>query len=226
MYVGLIISLLVIGSVLSVSLFQSSSGDDNSAAVLKKAQQNLAKNQNKTSQKTTIVSKQPSKPPTTYLPKADFTNSNFNLLFANPDGYFNSTVYFTGKVFSFPGPGELQMYVGDTTNYAVIVYDESFVFAKDDCVKVTGRLAEAFEGTNAFGAVLTAPEVKATTIDKTNCADAINPAAKIVNVEKTQTRAGIKFILHKVEFSDKNTRAYVTIENLNGKAGVKYYDFD
>lgn len=223
---------MVISSLLAIIMLQASFGEDNSAAITNKALKNLENHQNKTSQPTTVItsSKKPvgisQKPSASVLPKADFTNSNFNILFANPDGHFNSTVYFTGKVFSFPGPGELQMYVGDTTNYAVIIYDESFTFAQDDCVKVTGRLAESFEGTNAFGAVLTAPQVKATTIDKMNCTDAINPAAKIVNVERTQTRAGIKFTLHKVEFSDKNTRAYVTIENLNGKAGIKYYDFD
>jgi len=230
MHLGLI--LLVISSVLAVVLAQTSFGNDNSATITNKALKNLANHQNKTSaqltqldhiKKPVIISQRSS---TSVLPRADFTNTNFNTLFANPDGYYNSTVYFTGKVFSFPGPGELQMYVGDTTNYAVIIYDESFVFTQDDCVKVTGRLAEAFEGTNAFGAVLTAPEVKASTIDKINCADAINPATKIVTVEKTQTRAGIKFTLHKVEFSDKNTRAYLTIDNLNGKAGLGFYDSD
>ena len=31
---------------------------------------------------------------------------------------------------------------------------------------------------------------------------------------------------HKVEFSDKNTRVYLTVENLNKKASVGFYDYD
>lgn len=229
MYLGLLIpGFILLSLVLAMNLVLYSYGDDNSATVLKKAQQNLAKNQIKTPPKMPVTPTQPiSQKPSAYiLPKADFTNSNFNILFANPDGHFNSTVYLTGKIFNFPGTGELQMHVGASSNDVVIVYDESFVFTEDDCVKVTGRVAESFLGTNAFGATRSAPEVKATTIDKINCADAINPAAKTVKVEKTQFKAGIKVTLHKVEFSDKNTRAYLTVVNLNGKAGIRFYDFD
>jgi hypothetical protein len=43
--------------------------------------------------------------------------------------------------------------------------------------------------------------------------------------EKTQVKGGIKVVIHKVEFSDKNTRVYLTVENLNKKASVGFYDF-
>ncbi len=32
--------------------------------------------------------------------------------------------------------------------------------------------------------------------------------------------------LHKVEFSDKNTRLYMTVENLNHNIGINFYDFN
>ena len=33
-------------------------------------------------------------------------------------------------------------------------------------------------------------------------------------------------VFHKVEFSDKNTRVYLTVENLNPKVGITFYDSD
>ena len=53
-------------------------------------------------------------PPVSPLPKstADFTNSNYPLLFSKPNGYLGSTVDLTGKVSNFPEVGLLQMYVG------------------------------------------------------------------------------------------------------------------
>ena len=229
MYLGLLIpGFILLSLVLAMNLVLFSYGNDNSATVLKKAQQNLVKNQNKTSPKMPVTTTQPiaSQPSAIPLAKTDFTNSNFNILFSIPGGYLDATVDFIGKVFSFPGAGELQMYVGNTNHDAVVIYNESFVFVQDDCIKVTGTVGEVFEGTNAFSATRSVPEVKAKTIDKISCDDAINPAIKTVKVEKTQLKAGIKVTLHKVEFSDKNTRAYLTVENLNGKAGIKFYDFD
>ena len=49
---------------------------------------------------------------------------------------------------------------------------------------------------------------------------------KTVSVEKTQIKGGIKVVFHKVEFSDKNTRVYLTVENSNQKASIGFYDFN
>ncbi len=45
-------------------------------------------------------------------------------------------------------------------------------------------------------------------------------------VQRTQSKGGIKMTLHKVEFSDKNTRLYMTVENLNRKISVNFYAFN
>jgi hypothetical protein len=55
-------------------------------------------------------------------------------------------------------------------------------------------------------------------------AQAINPAEKTIVQEETQTKGGIKVILHKVEFSPKNTRVFLTVDNLNQKAAITFYD--
>ena len=54
----------------------------------------------------------------------------------------------------------------------------------------------------------------------------ISPAQKSIIVEESQTKSGIKFTLHKVEFSDKNTRVYLTIENNNKNTEISFYDFN
>jgi hypothetical protein len=159
--------------------------------------------------------------------KVDFVNSNFAILFANPDNYLGSTIDVTGKVANFPEVGLLQMYIeGDVRHDAVVHYNASYVFVEDDCVKVTGIVEEQFYGTNAFSATRVVPSISARTIDKIDCNQAINPAVKTVVLEKSQIKGGIKVVFHKVEFSDKNTRVYLTVENLNPKVGITFYDSD
>jgi hypothetical protein len=188
--------------------------------VLKKAEENIQKNQNQS----VSISPAPTAPNTSPF----FTFSNLPLLFANPSGYKGSTISISGKIFNFPTNGELQMYAGgDSDKDMVVYYDDSVnSFVSDDCIKVTGIVEEAFEGTNAFSATLVSPAVTAKTIQKVDCTQAIDPAEKTVKLESTQTRAGIKVTVHKIEFSTKNTRVFMTVENLNGKASISFYDSD
>ena len=71
-----------------------------------------------------------------------------------------------------------------------------------------------------FSATRIVPSISARTIDKIDCTQAINPALKMVVLEKTQIKGGIKVIFHRVEFSDKSTRVYLTVENLNRKTSI------
>jgi hypothetical protein len=157
-----------------------------------------------------------------------FTFSNLPLLIANPGGYKGSTITVSGKIFNFPTTGELQMHAGgDSDKNLVVYYDDSVnSFVSDDCIKLSGTVEEPFEGTNAFSAALVSAAVTAQSIQKVDCAQAINPAEKTVTLETTQMKAGIKFTVHKVEFSEKNTRVFMTIENLNGKASISFYGFE
>jgi hypothetical protein len=210
-------------------ILPNAQGQENPAAdIIKKSQENLQKFENKptsTVQPSSNLKPEPavSSTPTTTA----FVNSNFAVLFANPDNYKDSTVDVTGKVANFPEVGLLQMYIdGAVRHDAVVHYNASFVFVEDDCVRVTGIVEDQFYGTNAFSATRIVPSISARTIDKIDCTQAINPALKTVVLEKTQLKGGIKVVFHKVEFSDKNTRVYLTVENLNKKASVGFYDFD
>ena len=76
------------------------------------------------------------------------------------------------------------------------------------------------------GETYQSPFVDASSITKIECSDVISPAQKSIIVEESQTKSGIKFTLHKVEFSDKNTRVYLTIENNNKNTEISFYDFN
>lgn len=205
-------------------------GQENPAAdIIKKSQENLQKFEQKSANTVQPPAQKLPTPSVTSMskPKVDFVNSNFALLFANPGNYVGSTIDVTGKVANFPEVGLLQMYIeGAARHDAVVHYNASFVFVEDDCVRVTGIVEEQFYGTNAFSATRIVPSISARTIDKIDCTQAINPALKTVVLEKTQMKGGIKVVFHKVEFSDKNTRVYLTVENLNQKSSIGFYDFN
>ena len=91
------------------------------ADIMKKSLENLQKSANKStntvqpsSNQKPQVNQEVSVPSVPSVPKsnADFVNSNFAKLFANPDNYQGSTVELTGKVAIFPEVGLLQMYIG------------------------------------------------------------------------------------------------------------------
>ena len=125
--------------------------------------------------------------------KADFVNSNFATLFANPDNYKDSTIDVTGKVANFPEVGLLQMYIGgDVRQDAVVHYNASFGFVEDDCVKVSGIVEDQYYGTNAFSATRIVPSISARTIEKIDCNQAINPAVKTVVSEKSSDKRRYK----------------------------------
>ena len=213
-----------------IMILPNANAQENPAAdIIKKSQENLQKFEDKST--TTVQPSSNQKPVPTVSaiakPKADFVNSNFATLFASPDAYKDSTINVTGKVANFPEVGLLQMYIdGAVLNDAVVRYNASFVFVADDCVRVTGIVEDQFYGTNAFSATRIVPSISSRTIDKIDCSQAINPALKTVVLEKTQIKGGIKVVFHKVEFSDKNTRVYLTVENVNQKASIGFYDFN
>ena len=172
------------------------------ADIMKKSLENLQKSANKStntvqpsSNQKPQVDQEVSVPSVPSVPKsnADFVNSNFAKLFANPDNYKGSTIDVTGKVANFPEVGLLQMYIGGAVRQdAVVHYNASFGFVEDDCVKVTGIVEDQFYGTNAFSATRIVPSISARTIDKIDCIQAINPAVKTVVLEKTQIKGGIR----------------------------------
>jgi hypothetical protein len=160
-----------------------------------------------------------------------FTDSNFDTLYADPNAYVNSQVNITAKVFNLPssdvgGKKVLQVYQGGNSDTNVVVgYNYTGVrFDTQDCVRIVGTTGDTISYRTLFGGNLTALPIKAQSIEKIDCMFVYEPPKKTIIVEKTQEQQGIRMTLHKVEFSDKNTRAYLTVENLN-KTGSKDLNF-
>jgi len=162
------------------------------------------------------------------------TDANFAEFYLNPDSYVDSDVTITGKIFnlvpSSGNTGSFQIYQGgDSSRNVIISYEISQQlgpFSEDDCVRIVGTSSGSYQYANAFGGDVSAPFVDASSITKIECSDVISPAQKSIIVEESQTKSGIKFTLHKVEFSDKNTRVYLTIENNNKNTEISFYDFN
>lgn len=159
---------------------------------------------------------------------------NFNQLFENPDQYTDIDVDITGKIFHLipasVGIKGVQIYQGGDRNRDVVIrYDASNnfgPFTEDECVSVNGTSSGSFDFTNAFGATISAPLIDADSIAKIDCGQVINPAQNVVNIEQSQVKSGVKVTLHKVEFTDKNVRAFLTVENNNKNTEIKFYDFN
>jgi hypothetical protein len=162
------------------------------------------------------------------------TDANFAKFYLNPDNFIDSDVTITGKIFNLiPSSGDtgsFQIYQGgDSSKDVIISYENSQQlgpFSEDDCVRIVGTSSGSYQYSNAFGGEVSAPFVDASSITKIECSDVISPTQKSIIVEESQTKSGIKFTLHKVEFSDKNTRAYLTIENNNKNSEISFYDFN
>jgi len=67
--------------------------------------------------------------------------------------------------------------------------------------------------------------INADSIIRIECTQVISPAQKLITMEETQIKSGIKVTLHKIEFSDKNTRVYLTVDNNNKNTGVFFSFF-
>ena len=162
----------------------------------------------------------------------NLTDSYATDYYSNPSGYVNKQVEFSGKILSSlpsnsSGANTLQMYqAGDTNRNTVVFHTFPIQLFKDDCVRITGISQPPIEYETMFGATLTAAAINADSITKIDCSEAIDPAIKTVNVEQTKESSKTKVTLHKVEFSDKNTRAYLTVENIDPSEDITFYDFN
>src|SRR5919112_2070084 len=158
------------------------------------------------------------------------TDSEAPKYYSNPNGYVNNLVDFKGKVLTFPesdigGVYVLQMYQGgDRDRNTIVVYTSPIQLSKDDCFRVAGTAQKDPIYKNMFGATRTAATIHADSVTKIDCYEDNNPAKNVVMVEKIQKYGGITVTLHKVEFSDKNTRVYLTLGNSDPSQNVTFYD--
>lgn len=144
-------------------------------------------------------------------------------LFGNTDSYIDHYVKIKANVFTTPDKAEGEWFV---QAYPILdneidrndllwlsVSDEDFSIKADDYIEFTGKVIESGEGTSALGAALSAPVILVENYDVLNYADAISPASLTIEPNKTLDMQGLEITVDKVEFSDKETRVYLTAKN-------------
>lgn len=161
------------------------------------------------------------------------TESEIKQMNASPKKFVGRNVELTGRIFTTPEESEgsvaFQMFTdpqkGDG-NTVVLYMGENIDLKSDDYVKISGKVVGEFEGTNAFGGTITAPQILAETVELSSYADIIDPAIQTVTLENpTQDQYGYSVTIDKVEFAKDETRVYVTVNN-NGSSNFSLYSFN
>lgn len=165
--------------------------------------------------------------------KVFIEDSETGSMYSNPKNYEGKYVTITGRVFSNPEEDEgiiaFQLWADPENNDKnTIVGCEKNVCSdvkSDDYVKVTGYIAGEFEGENMMGGKVTAPQIKAESVEKISYADAVSPTTKSLDVNIKKSQNNVDMTVSKIEFAEKETRVYLTINN-KGKSKFSFYSFN
>lgn len=211
--------LLAVGLCLGSAACASDTGNESSAS---NADTTSTENQTEESEK-----------PEESKDTSPLSEAEIQKMYSDPEAYTDRTVTLTGEVFTTPEVDDTAIYFQmfhDTENAdlnTVVAYaDPDFEVEDGDYVKLTGVVMGAFEGTNAFGNTVTVPQILATTLEVASYADIVAPALQTVTPKDASiTQHGYTVTVTKVEFAEKETRLYLTVENA-GKATFKLYSFN
>jgi len=163
----------------------------------------------------------------TYLNKKEIIK-----MYTNPESFKNRYVKLLGKVFNDIEIADNELYFqiwGDPKNNkynTMLKYkDTNFNIQEDDYVEIKGEVIGAYSGENAFGGEVNAPYIKVLEIKKSNYKDVVSPTLKEIKLGKTINQNKCIITLRKIEFSKKETRIYVLVQN-NSKDKFNLYDFN
>ena len=159
------------------------------------------------------------------------TEKEIEQMYQIPNDFIGREVILAGQVFGAPGidnQGACFQLCSDPKHWDknTIIYYESKDFAvkSEDFVKVAGIVQGTYQGEGLSGSPISAPKIQAGSIEQSSYIDIFSPTKKSIDVNSTQTQYGYEVTLQKVEFSDSETRVYVSVVN-NGKSNVSVYSF-
>lgn len=144
------------------------------------------------------------------------TEANQAQFLQNADAFKGATATLKGKVFiqtsDLGGMTAFQMQV-DGKNVVVDVHGQKVDVKENDFVEVTGKVQGVMEGTNAFGAKISAPVIQLSSFKKVDPLSVLSPTLKSVTVGKTVTQYGLSLTLDKIDYAKDEQRVYVTLKN-------------
>jgi hypothetical protein len=159
------------------------------------------------------------------------TNSDFSKIIVNVDNYQNRLGKFSGKITNIDTQGgltgitlQLEENSYDKLMFVILNNQDASQYVKDDCVGVEGSIKGGDRDPNAFGALLPYPKLNGQKINKISCLDALYPALKTVDLNLSQKVGNVTVTVSKVEFAEKHTRVFITVQNLNTNREVYLSD--
>ena len=130
--------------------------------------------------------------------------------------YWDNPDYYAYSVYTDP-----DNYAGDI----IVVFSKSLGEPESEYNIYTGTIISQDEFSNLIGMPTSSMIVMVSSIEPSNYIDVVAPTTKEVTVDKTQEQYGYAITVDKVEFSDIETRIYLTVEN-NGAGEFSLYDFN
>lgn len=153
--------------------------------------------------------------------KVYLEDSQIQQLFTDPEQFKGKYAKLSGVLLANPeadsdGSMALQIFY-DTQNYDqnFIVYtDNADVSLKSgDYVKVDGKVRGKFTGQNAMGAEISIPAIENAAVTKSTYMDVVTPTTAALEPNVSAEQHGITASVDKIEYSDLETRVYMTVKN-------------
>lgn len=150
-------------------------------------------------------------------------------LYTSPKNYKGYNYSFIGKVFTTPEKDEDGVYLqvfadpkNSEYNTIVAFEDSNFEVSDGDYVKVDGIVEGVFEGENMLGGAVTAPVLRATSLEVLSYIDALAPTIATLKTSEAIDQNGFVVQIEKIEFAEPHTRVYVTVTN-NTNDNISFY---
>lgn len=155
-------------------------------------------------------------------------------MYTSPSSYIGKYITMKGKVFTEPetsGSTTVFQMWGDVEkserNTVVVFSNEEFDLdvETDMYVEITGYVEGEFEGENAFGTTITAPQIRVESIQELSYIDAVSPTIEAIDVNEAKESNGVTVTLQKIEFAENETRVYLSVEN-QSSYDYSFYSFN
>ncbi|NLA69768.1 MAG: DUF4352 domain-containing protein [Clostridiales bacterium] len=157
--------------------------------------------------------------------------SEIDELYTSPENFVGRTFEFTAQILDIDkdnGTLYIQAFY-DITNYEKNTYieyadpDNSLNLSSDDYIKVKGTIEGEMSGENLLGTTVSMPKVKAESVEEITAMDAFK-AEKTVEVDQTVSNGNGAVTITKVDYTDTETRVYVTAQN-TGSGNFSIYSY-
>ena len=151
-------------------------------------------------------------------------------VYQSPDDYLFCCIEVSGRVYNVVDKNTFQMYedveaIGGNNN-TVVHYDSTdYIVKEGDYVRVKAIVCGEVQYQNILGNTLTALELNAKEVQETTYIEAAYPTIRSIAFQEIQVQNGYKITIEKIEFAEKETRVYFSVEN-GGKSKISIYSWD